>query len=84
VYVSHAVRTWTLTTVTSLSAFFADIGHGDVEARPIGVLVNGRGRERVLVPADERRADNGVGADLDDRDVGNTVVRSTDSEKKYC
>jgi len=39
---------------------------------------HGRGGEGVLVPADERLADDLVGSDVDDGNVGNTVVRSAD------
>jgi hypothetical protein len=64
--------------VTSVGALRADIGHGDVEASPLGVLGHGNGGQCVLVPADEGLADDLVRLDANDRDVGETVVRSTD------
>jgi hypothetical protein len=64
-------------TVTSLCALGADVGHGDVKAGPVGVLVERRRRQCVLVPADKRRADDRIRADLDNGDVCDTVMRGT-------
>jgi hypothetical protein len=64
--------------VTSLGALAADIGHGDVELGPLGVGRDGARGQSVLVPADEGLANDLVGADLDDGNVGNTVVGSAD------
>ena len=63
---------------TLLGALGSDVGHGDVEAGPVWVLVHGGGSESVLVPADEGCADDLVGLGVDDGDVGNTIVRSAD------
>lgn len=65
-------------TVTSVGTLGADIGHGDVERGPVRVLGHGRGGQSILVPADKGLTDDGVGADLDDGDIGNTVVGSAD------
>jgi hypothetical protein len=61
-----------------LGALGTDVGHGDVEAGPVGVLVHGGGGEGVLVPADEGLADDLVGLGVDNGDVGNTIVRGMD------
>jgi hypothetical protein len=65
-------------TVTSVGALGADIRHGDIEAGPLRVLGHGDGGQGVLVPADEGRADDLVGLDADDGNVGKTIVRSAD------
>ena len=65
-------------TVTSLCALGADVRHGNVKAGPLRVRGHRRRRQSVLVPADERRADDSVRADFDDRDVCNTVMRGAD------
>jgi len=64
--------------VASVGALGTDIGHGDLKVGPVWVLRHGAGRQGVLVPADERLADDLVGLDADDGHVGATVVGSAD------
>lgn len=64
--------------VTGVGALAADIGHGDVERGPVRVFGDRRGGESVLVPADEGLANDLVGLDVNDGDVGDTVVGSAD------
>jgi hypothetical protein len=61
-------------TVAGFSALSADIRHGNVKLGPFGVAGHGLRGQGVLVKADEGLANDRVGADLDDGDVGNTVV----------
>jgi hypothetical protein len=61
-------------TVAGFSALSADIRHGNVKLGPLGVAGHGLRGQGVLVKADEGLANDLVGADLDDGDVGNTVV----------
>ena len=64
--------------VTGVGALAADIGHSDIERGPVRVLGDGRRGQSVAVPALEGLTNDLVGLDVDDRDVGDTVVGSTD------
>jgi hypothetical protein len=63
-------------TVASIGALGANIGHGNVELGPFGVAGDGHRSQGVLVEADEGLANNLVGADFDNGDVGVTIVWS--------
>lgn len=57
-----------------------DVGHGDAEVGPLGVLAEGNRGQGVLVPADEGLADDLVGSEVDDGNIGMTVVRRTNGD----
>lgn len=67
-------------TDTSLVAVITDIGHGDAEVGPLGVLAEGNRGQGVLVPADEGLSDDLVGSEVDDGNIGKTVVGRTNGD----
>lgn len=67
-------------TDASLVAVITHVGHGDAEVGPLGMLAEGNRGQGVLVPADEGLADDLVGSEIDDGNIGKTVVGRTNGD----